>query len=177
MKAFAAAVAHVFEIEKGFVLSPVDHGGPTNFGITLATLAAHRGHPVSGLDIQNLTKPEAEAIYLTQFWQPYGLDYLVSPMVATVVFDQVVNRGPRIAVRALQSVLQSTWAPSLGVDGVLGETTALAANQAPERLLTIKLITEAQRGYLDIWKADPTQGVFVRGWVSRTWRLLDLVTV
>ena len=38
-----AALAHVLEMEGGWTEDPHDPGGPTNFGITLATLATYRG--------------------------------------------------------------------------------------------------------------------------------------
>lgn len=175
MKNFAKAVAHIFEAEGGYVNNPYDRGGPTNFGITLATLAAHRGRPATANELSLLTKSEAEAIYLTRYWTPNGFDALASATVATVVFDQAVNRGPRIAVRALQSVLELTTSPGLDIDGDLGAQTALAANQAPERQLTIALIIEAQRGYVELWRAYPTQAHFLPGWLARTWQLFRLL--
>lgn len=171
--AFEKALAHVLEAEGGFVDHPNDRGGPTNYGITVAALAGHRGEPVTREDILTLSRAEAEAVYLMRFWRPMNLDSLASAAVATIVFDQAVNRGPRTAARMLQTVLESTTAPGLAVDGGIGPKTIAAANAASERQLTIKLVIEAQRGYLDLWKRDPSQGVFLRGWIARTWRLFD----
>lgn len=175
MKAFETAVAAVLKAEGGFVDDHADHGGPTNFGITMGALSAHRGATVTVEDVRTMSRAEAEAIYLTEYWEPAGLDLLKSEALATVLFDQVVNHGPQVALRMLQRALQSIGTPGLGVDGVMGPATARAANTAPERLLTIRLIVLAQTSYLDICKADPTQTKFLRGWLARTWRLFEVL--
>lgn len=175
MKSFQTAVEHIFNVEGGFCSHQNDAGGPTNFGVTLATLSRHRGETCTADDVRALTKDEATAIYLMLYWRATNLDLLENEAVATIVFDQVVNRGPRVAVRALQAVLQSTFAPDLAVDGILGPKTANAANCAPQTKLALKLVAEAQRGYLGLWRHQPSQGVFLQGWIARTWKLLDLL--
>lgn len=174
MKVFDAAFRHILDVERGYVNHPLDGGGPTKYGVTLATLAAHRGEATTAEDVAALTENEAQAIYLMGYWRVMGLDALTSPVLATILLDQGVNRGPRVAVRMLQNALQSTFAPSLAVDGVLGAETAVAANSAPEGALSILLVIEAQRGYLELWRANPARGAFLLGWFGRTWKLLGL---
>lgn len=174
MSFFDSALRHILAAEGGYVNHPADRGGPTNGGITQKTLTAFRGEAATAADVAALADEEISAIYLMAFWRPCNLDLLKSKAVATIVFDQAVNRGPRLAVRMLQMTLQSTFVPSLVVDGVLGPKTAKAENDASEAELTKKLIVAAQQGYLDLWRSDPSQGVFLRGWIARTWRFLDL---
>lgn len=168
---FKAAVAHVLKAEGGYSNHPLDTGGPTNYGITLATLTTWRGVPCTAADVEALTEGEARAVYHAMFWLAYRLDLLTDCTLATAVFDQVVNRGPRVAVRTLQSVLESTIAPGLEIDGLLGPKTASVANGAPARELTISFVHEAQRGYRDLCAARPSQAVFLEGWLARTERL------
>lgn len=60
---FEPSLAHVLKHEGGYVNHPADPGGATNLGITAATLALARGHPVSPADVAALTRAEAAAIY------------------------------------------------------------------------------------------------------------------
>lgn len=172
---FDAAYSHVLGIETDrYTNTPGDAGGPTKFGITLATLAGFRGHPVTAEDVASLEEGEAKAIYKANYWDSMGLQAITSAKVATILFDQGVNRGPRVAVRALQTVLETIFDAHLGVDGTLGEETARKANSVPEAQLVTELVIAAQWGYLDLWRANPSQGAFLRGWMARTWRLLRL---
>jgi lysozyme family protein len=68
-----------------------DPGGPTKYGI------AGKYHP--GVDIEHLTLPAAEAIYVKEYWTPAGCDALPEPLTLNV-FDAAVNVGVKRA-RAL----------------------------------------------------------------------------
>lgn len=60
------------------------------------------------LDIENLTKDDAAAIYLRDFWYPAGCDKLAWPLVLAV-FDAAVQHGPLVSVGYLkdgESVMQ-----------------------------------------------------------------------
>ena len=84
----------IFKAEGGYSDNPEDPGGPTNFGITLATLRAYEGDPnLTADDVKNLTPAVAKEIYRTAYWNrmqcgalPVGLDL--------EVFDFGVNSGP-----------------------------------------------------------------------------------
>jgi lysozyme family protein len=165
---FAKAVAHLIDVEGGYVDHPLDSGGPTKFGVTLATLASHRGHPVTAEDVRQLTPDEASEIYRKCYWDVNGLDGLTSLAVATIVLDQSANRGPRVAARMLQAALRSIGNESLAVDGQIGPATIAEANATSTGLLTFSLMVQAQKGYLDICRRSPSQGVFLAGWFDRT---------
>ena len=51
-----------FNHEEGYVNHPKDPGGPTNWGVTLATLSAYRGRKATIQDVRNLKKHEAQKI-------------------------------------------------------------------------------------------------------------------
>lgn len=175
MTNFDLAISHVLKMEGGFVEHPADPGGPTNYGITLATLARWRGVPVDSAAVKSLTESEARQIYFELFWTANGLDLLTNSAVATVVFDQVVNRGPGPAIRMLQLALESTTSEAVDVDGVLGPKTATLANRALYRPLVVRLFVEAQRAYLDLWKHRPSTAPFLAGWLARTWTWLSFL--
>jgi hypothetical protein len=54
--------------EGGFVNHPADRGGPTNFGVTQATLASWRGREATIDDVRSLTIDEARDIYRTKYY-------------------------------------------------------------------------------------------------------------
>lgn len=151
----------VFGSEGGYWNDP--SGGPTKFGITAATLAAHRGvKSVAPSGVQALELSEAADIYRAGYWSqsggdllPVGLDY--------AAFDFGVNSGPARAVRTLQRVL------GVAEDGNIGPQTAAAARAYPGGLeKLIRDYCEARMVFLRSLKARktgfPANG---RGWTIR----------
>jgi hypothetical protein len=88
----------VFKYEGGFVNDPRDPGGATNLGITKRALEAFRGHSVSVDDVRALKRPEAELIYIKNYWKPINGDSL--PVgVDLAAMDVSVNSGPGKATK------------------------------------------------------------------------------
>ncbi len=153
----------MFGHEGGYVNAKTDRGGPTKYGITHKTLAAHRGvASVTAEQVRAMTREEATEIYRRSYWVqsggdllPKGLDY--------AAFDFGVNSGPSTAVRRLQRVL------GVREDGVVGEQTAAAAEAylggiakliyayCDERMVYLRSLTNAKTGF-------PVNG---RGWTIR----------
>jgi lysozyme family protein len=143
--------------EGGYSNHPKDPGGPTNHGITQATLRAFRQRPVSIADVQNLTLAEANTIYEHGYWRPIwgdqlpaGLDY--------AMFDFGINSGVSRAVKVLQGLL-----PGIAIDGVMGIKT-ITAVQAADPSDLIKKVCAARIAFCKKLKTWPTFG---RGWTYR----------
>jgi lysozyme family protein len=153
---FEPSLAHVLKHEGGYVNHPADPGGATNLGITAATLAQARGHPVSAADVAALTRAEAAAIYRRLFWNPARSDDLPAGL-DHAVFDLAVNSGPGRAARLLQRVL------AVAEDGVIGPATLAAAQRAEPR----QAIRALQRERLAFLKRLSTWPAFGRGWQAR----------
>jgi lysozyme family protein len=169
---------YLLDIEGGFVNHPSDKGGPTKYGITKATLASWRKRPVTDKEVFELTALEAKNIYTERYWLLPGLQNLTAPKVAFLLFIQGVHRGPVSAAMVLQRVLNEHFiilAPKLKVDGVLGQNTIRMANSMPEWALCLKLIQGFQRAYVQIVERDPSQLVFLEGWLDRTFKLQDKI--
>ncbi len=136
---FPAYMPQLFKHEGGYVDHPRDPGGATNLGITLKTLRAWRGQPVSKADVRALTKAEAEAIYRKEYWDRIGGDALLAGPDA-MLFDVAVNSG---VGRARQ------WMPLItgksAVDGV-------------------KAIGARRRAF---FRSLSTFDVFGKGWMRR----------
>jgi len=107
--------------EGGFVDDPKDPGGATRFGISL------RAYPHLGYDgIKNLTREQAKALYLVDYWNKIHGDLLPKGF-ALCMFDFAVNSGVQRAIGVLQDVLGVT------TDGQFGPRTQSALMRIPER--------------------------------------------
>ncbi|HEX2136967.1 MAG TPA: glycosyl hydrolase 108 family protein [Microvirga sp.] len=153
---FPAALALVLRHEGGFADHPLDPGGPTKFGITVATLARWRGRAVGADDVRALGEAEAAAIYRRLYWDAVSADELPDG-VDLALFDFAVNAGPTRAARTLQAAL------GCAVDGAVGPLTVAAARAAPAPA-TIRALTRAR---LDHLSRLPTWPVFGKGWRRR----------
>lgn len=119
------ALKLVFGHEGGYSNVKSDRGGPTKFGITHKTLAAHRGVPaVTATQVKAMTLEEATVIYERSYWPQSGGD-LLPPGLDYAAFDFGVNSGPARAVKALQKVVGARQ------DGVVGEQTLDAVRKYP----------------------------------------------
>jgi len=128
--------------EGGYVNHPADRGGPTNYGITQTTLARWRNGPVSVEDVQALTVEEARTIYRALYVTPFlGVAQDIKPHVV----DIAVHSGPGRARQLL----------------------ALAERPRPGPSLGSRLVLERLEFFADLVKKDPTQAVFLKGWIRR----------
>jgi hypothetical protein len=152
---FDACMSYVFKAEGGYSDTPGDLGGPTNFGITLATLESYEGKKLNADDVRSLTPEMAKEIYRTNYWNrmqcgslPDGLDL--------EVFDFGVNSGPSQSVKTLQGVVGVTQ------DGSIGPIT-LAAVGALNPRDVIARFTQARL----IFYQGLNQPEFLKGWEAR----------
>ena len=121
----------------GYTNNPADPGGETKYGIS------KKAYPT--LDIKNLKKPDAYALYYRDYWLPSGADLLAFPLAAEV-FDCAVNQG----VGRSQQFLK--------------ETDNWRAFSSLRRVF-----------YLDLIVKNPKLGVFKNGWLNRLNRLENFI--
>lgn len=100
--------------EGGYVNDPQDPGGETNWGIS------KRSYP--NLDIKNITRDEAKAIYFVDYWKRSGADKY-DAAIGYQVFDAAVNSGIENSVRFLQRAVD------VADDGHVGPITLSAINK------------------------------------------------
>jgi len=154
--------------EGGFVHHPADRGGPTKFGITQRTLSVWLGRPATVDEVRQLDEETAREIYVARYFAGPRIDTLPSEIVPQV-FDMAVNHGPRRAARILQEVLGlAGW--RVDVDGVVGPETRRAAFEAQAEMgpfLANAIADQRANFYRRLVAADPSQRVFLRGWLNR----------
>ena len=156
--------------EGGFANHPKDRGGPTNMGVTQATLEAWRGQPVSIEDVKALTRSEATEIYRARYYFGPGIDRLPAALQEHV-FDIAVNSGPVTAIRLLQRALNSLGA-GLREDGAMGPATVAAARARPSADIHRALVAERLRYLEAVVENDPSQGEFINQWRQRARQFL-----
>lgn len=145
---FDAFIERVLAHEGGYVNHPADPGGETNWGIT------KRSYPA--LNIRELTREDAKAIYRRDFWDRVRGDQL-PPELAFQALDAAVNHGIGNAVRWMQR------AADVADDGVIGPVTLDAIACTDPADLVLKFNAERLAFYTKLRTFD----TFGRGWVRR----------
>ncbi|MBP0008059.1 glycoside hydrolase family 108 protein [Roseofilum sp. Belize Diploria] len=135
---FERAITFIFEWEGGLVDHPSDRGGKTNMGITEERAKQH------GLTPEQITKEKATEIYRIDYWNAAGCGDFPLPL-SLACLNTAVNSGPGKA---------------LEFNELVGDGTA-----------TEEAIDYTQRQedfYRAIVASDPSQEVFLQGWLNRS---------
>lgn len=171
--------------EGGFVNDPADPGGPTKYGVTLATL---RGAGLDNTgdgrvdigDVAALRSDQAVSLFVDRYFLRPHLDLLPAELQPGV-FDMYVNAGAT-AVKLLQRLLNSPTAPVLD-DGAIGARTLTAVRAAAAARGAAQLARDyalARRDYYyALAGARPSSRKYVRrrdggkaGWILRAEQFL-----
>jgi lysozyme family protein len=172
---FRRSLEFVLQYEGGFVNHPFDKGGPTNLGITLQTLKEYYKLYNYGdfnndgeIDINDIillnSIDKVEPIYKNFYWDKMKLDNFPSG-IDFLMFDFGVNSGPKNATKILQRSLNRIQ--TIEVDGILGSQTLKRVNKTPVDILVENMLQERNLFYRKIVSNDPTQQVFLKGWINR----------
>ena len=148
MTAFDTAFDRLLGNEGGYSNNPADPGGETQWGIS------KRSYP--NVNIKALTRIEAKAIYLLDFWNRIHADELPDG-VAFQVFDFAVNSGIETAVRHLQRAV------GVAEDGYWGPVTRAAVAARSESDIIMRFVASR----LDFWTSLSTWSTFGKGWARR----------
>ena len=163
-------IADVVQREGGYTNDPKDRGGPTKYGITLATLAAYRGRPTTAQDVQNLSAYEAATIYKAEFYFKPHIDMLPGEL-QPIVFDAGVNSGPPRAVMLLQKALRAITGNFMAADGVIGPIVCGTAQDAIAKhgiAAVVNGVVEQRLQWYDACvAANPDDKKFLYGWKAR----------
>lgn len=162
--------------EGGLSMDPADNGNYTGgrrgvgnlvgskFGVTPGAVAMYRGVPASSItraDIANLTREEAIAIGVKNYYEQPGLDKLPFNRVTLSIVDKGWGSGPGQAIKLMQRMV------GVEADGKLGPATVAAyiawlAGHSEE---------DAARAWADVrMRFDGSLGQprFINGWNNRT---------
>ena len=185
MTQFDRALSFVFGNEGGYSNDPDDRGGATNLGITQSTLdRARKQIPNLPESVRDLTRAQAEEIYRALYWEASKADMMPYPL-CTLHFDVAVNHGVGGAAKLLQRTVNNYAAKAglnvrVEVDGAVGPKTLSALCQCLDLKGNVSLIceiycNEREKYYRSIVENNPSQGVFLRGWLNRLERNRALI--
>jgi lysozyme family protein len=160
--------------------NPADSGGPTRYGITLATLARHRGRATTAAEVMRLTEAEAREIYRIRYvLEPgYAPVLALSPPIGAELVDTAVNAGPGRATEFLQRALnalnrQGKDYADITVDGQCGPGTAAAlraflARRGTEGETVMLRALNCLQGefYISLAERRPKDETFLYGWLK-----------
>lgn len=106
-----------------------DNGGPTKYGITLATWRKV-GYDKNGdgvlneEDVKLLTEEDFHRVFKENYWNACKADKIQDQSVANMLVDFAYNSGVNKAVKHLQLVLGIT------ADGIIGNKTLHSINKS-----------------------------------------------
>ena len=162
----AQMIDDVIRREGAFVDHPADKGGPTKYGITLKTVQDWCGDPdLNADDLREMDEDLARDIYEARYYRDPGVDKLPTS-IQPFVFDAAVNHGPKRAIKMVQTAcMYAGHDPGL-LDGIVGPRTIAAAHSYARTFLD-HLIDSREVIYREIVERDPSQSVFLDGWMNR----------
>lgn len=162
MANFDLFINKLLRLEGGYVNHKNDRGGCTCKGVTLPVYRGMYGAGLDCSDLKNITDQEAGAIYKTQYWDICGADKIQNSQIANLLVDFAVNSGCRTAIKTIQRLL------NVEVDGVIGSVTIGAINAYSDPFeLHSKLMNVRKNHYEKIVENNPSQKVFLKGWMNR----------
>lgn len=158
---FDKAIDFVFRNEGYYSNHPFDRGGKTKYGIS------QKSYP--NINIEKLTKDEAKQIYYNDFWKKYNVHMIKNERLAIRLFDTMVLTGSRRATLILEECIVKLGY-NIPVDGIFDPELLNIINKMSSQEIE-KLLIEFQKEMIDFFKdivkANPSQKVFLSGWINR----------
>jgi lysozyme family protein len=163
--------------EGGYSNLSADKGGETYAGITkknyptwagwqiIATIKPKQGQLILDTKLDALIA----AFYKKNFWDVLKCDSF-SKFVAMNLCDFGINSGNNTAAKSFQEVINSllpVGAITLVADGKIGPKTIAAANKLNQKVLNDALLLKRANFYKKIVENNPSQNVFLSGWLTR----------
>ncbi len=155
---WGAAFANVLKEEGVYSNNPSDPGGETKWGIS-KTSYPH-------LNIKELTKEQAEAIYKKDFWETIQGDHLHDDKLAIEVMEEAVNMGIVVAIKFLQTAILACGG-KVEVDGVMGLKTLEEVKKHDPKFLLACIKAQSMSYYLSLVHHTPALRKFLKGWFNR----------
>lgn len=160
----------IIAAEGGYVNNSKDSGGPTKYGITIATLSCWLGRRASIEEVKKLTKENAYNIYFNKYYIDTNISDL-PVVIQPIMLDITINSWIKVATVMLQKAINMLNNDSaIEIDGKLGKRTI----KESEKLCTIKpkelvntIVSLRKDFYNHIVANTPSQKVFLAGWLNR----------
>jgi len=166
-EAFRYAMKELLAHEQGWVHNKNDSGGETFAGITKKFYPKCKVWDLvdaiedkSSLLSNTAVMLEVYNFYYSYYWYKLKCHEMKDHFVASMLFNFAVNQGRNSVVKKVQLILKVTS------DGLMGEVTLAALNNADPKAFTHHFLLEVVEFYEEIAKKGNNH-VFFRGWISR----------
>ena len=137
---FQKAIKHLFHLEGGYSNNKYDKGGETNYGITQKTYTAYlKKQNLQNKTVKQITKEDAISIYYQEYWLPSGASKILDFKLAYLLFDSCVNHGLSC-----------------------GKNLYKKSNGDFQKFIDLR-----REKYSSIVRNNPTQKIFLNGWLNR----------
>lgn len=153
-------------LEKGVSDNPRDKGGFTVDGITLATFRRFYGEKKTEMDLRNITPFQWRNIMKSGYWDVCKADFIHNQKLAELIVDWCVNSGTA-RIRNVQTII------GCQPDGCVGPITISMINSCDEKELYRRIMAARVSWYERIVRNNPSQKIFLTGWMNRLKRLED----
>ena len=160
MADFSKLVPFILQWEGGFVNDPLDKGGATNKGVTIATFRQFYGANATVEQLKNISIAEWDNIFKSGYWNRWRADEIRSQPVANILVDWLWLSGSP-AIKLPQQLLGVT------ADGVAGAQTIAAVNASEPRTLFDNIKARRVEYINNIILKTPTNERFRKGWMNR----------
>lgn len=153
--------------EGGYVNDPVDKGGATNMGVTLATwnlvgYDKNNDGKIDSTDIRLLKKEDFNLV-LKKYWEKWRADEITNQSIANLLVDWYWCSG-KWGIAIPQRII------GVSDDGVVGTKTLSKLNELiglDANALFDKIHSARAKFLDDIVKNNPSQKRFLKGWKNR----------
>lgn len=175
MADYKKMIPFILRWEGGYVNDPLDRGGETNKGITIATWR-NAGHDTSEKipvlkvgsktytsvtkSLYEMTDEQWGDIFKNLYWDKWKADNINNQSIAEILVDWVWASGVW-GIKKPQALLGVT------ADGIVGTKTLAAVNNSDPKKL-FEDIRNARIEFVEnIVKKTPSQARFINGWKNR----------
>jgi lysozyme family protein len=160
MADYQKLVPFILQWEGGFVNDPLDKGGATNKGVTIATFQQFYGADATVEQLKNITDKQWSHIFKSGYWNDWRADEIRSQSVANILVDwRWLSGSP--AIKNPQRLL------GVVPDGVVGPKTIAEVNAIDAKKLFDDIKADRVRYINDIIVRTPTNEKFRKGWMNR----------
>jgi lysozyme family protein len=161
-ESFEKAYKKILKAEGGYVESSSEGGGAANAGITLTRYRTFLGNNnATKEDLRKISEAHKKEIY-KQEWDVVGGDQIQDKRIANILFDQSVNKGPRV-IKDMQRTLGMT--PTGNITDVVSTLNAKSFEENTE--VGNKFVDRQFKDYASIAQRNPEKAKFLNGWNKR----------
>ena len=160
MADFKKYAPKLLKLEGGYSWHSEDKGGPTCAGVTLKTYQSYFGEDKTKEQLRDISYKDWCYIMKDGYWDKCKADMIENQQLAEIIVDWCVNSGS-VGIRKVQEIV------GCKPDGIVGSITLSLINTADAESLFDRIWKARQQFYINIVKKNPSQKVFMNGWMNR----------